>query len=463
MFARRRFLTGAVASSVAIPTLNTFAHTGTPAATSLAPVSADVVTDWLDAQSRLNELGDAAVTAFWQGDTDTLIEMGTPELAAAFASGVDLDEIISGYTHDQIWFAFPEVDGWFFGRFNQEKITGIFYQGSATPWQVVPDDTQSGDVPIGSWIGAIDPEGLKLRIQLDFSGDGDDLAVTLSIPEQLVMKVPMSAVSFRPDIPIGNRLDERIIPMGGSVTGLNEYAEQYAWSEHTLVLQTWWTGTGELSGLTLLPQPSIQVETPAVRIPARLPFDGAWLVVWGGETSFQNYHAAVAQQRYASDILLWQNGSTASAPGETVDDFYAFGQPYLAPVSGTVVTVMDGQEDITPLGPANQNSHPAGNHIVIEIAEGFVFIAHCRNGSILVQEGNEVSAGDVIAQVGNSGNTSEPHVHVHAQTAIDLFDPYAVGIPMVFENVLVNGEPVDSAMPLHGTIMEQNSQKKVRR
>src|SRR5690606_33232648 len=102
--------------------------------------------------------------------------------------------------------------------------------------------------------------------------------------------------------------------------------------------------------------------------------------------------------------------------------------------SGTVVTVLDGLDDIAPQQPGNPGDHAAGNHIVIETDGGFVFLAHCQNGSILVEEGQSVVAGDVVAAVGNSGNTSEPHVHIHAQDVADLYDPLAVGIEILFED-----------------------------
>ena len=191
---------------------------------------------------------------------------------------------------------------------------------------------------------------------------------------------------------------------------------------------------------------------------ARLPFDGAWMVFWGGDTEFQNYHAVVASQRYALDLAIWQDGATAAAPGTENDDSHAFGQPYLAPVDGTIVAVVDGMDDIPPQSiGTNPGDHPAGNHVVIESQGGYVYLAHCQNGSILVQEGDTVSAGDVVAAVGNSGNTSESHVHIHAQTHLDMFDPQVAGIPLVFENTLENGEPVEQLSILHSTIVEHRS------
>lgn len=458
MITRRHLVAGAAALPVAESLSSATAQTATPAASPLAapaPSTNDVLADWLDAQARLAGLGKAASAAFWHADEETLAEMGTPDVAAAFRSGFGIQEELDRHTRDQIQFAFYDVGAWFFGQYSPEKLTGTFIQGSALPWEAVPDDPQSGVVPTGTWTGVIGPAILDLGISLQFEGDADTLQVALSIPSQFLMNAPMEDVVFAPEIPIEEQRDTRVVPAGGDVTILNNYAEQYAWGNHTLNLDSYWTGDGQLAGITILPQATLPEAPGKEPITARLPFYGAWLVVWGGETEFRNYHASHGSQRYASDILLWQDGSTAVTPGTDNEQYHAFGQPYLSPVSGTVVSTLDGLDDITPQQPGNPAEHAAGNHVVIEADGGFIFLAHCQKGSIVVQQGDSVEAGDQVAEIGNSGNTSESHVHIHAQTTDDLYDPAAVGIPLVFENVLVNGESQGTATPLHGTIMEQ--------
>lgn len=460
MLTRRQVLAGAASLPIMFPATGAFAQLATPAATPMvpsAPTSDEVVPAWLDAQAALQELGEEASEAFWSIDTDTLIELGTPEVAAALQAGPGIQDMLDSYTRDQIQFAFHEAGAWFFGQHTPEKISGTFLQGGAIGWEAVPDEPQTGDAPTGSWTGVIGPGMIDLGIKLEFLGDVEVLEVNLSIPTQFLLNHPMSDVVFASEIPIGEMVDTRVIPAGGDVTFVNNYAEQYEWGNHTLSLDSYWTGDEQLAGLNMVPQATLPEEPDQEPIAAQLPFEGAWVVVWGGETEFRNYHAPHGGQRYAADILLWQDGSTAVAPGTDNTHYHAFGQPYLAPVSGTVAIVLDDLEDIAPQGPGNPTDHLAGNHIVIETEGGFVFLAHCMNGSILVQPGDSVQAGDVVAAIGNSGNTSEPHVHIHAQTSWDLFDPEAVGIPIIYENVLVNGELQESTSPLHGTIMEQSS------
>ena len=67
------------------------------------------------------------------------------------------------------------------------------------------------------------------------------------------------------------------------------------------------------------------------------------------------------------------------------------------------------------------------------------YLAHMQRNSVRVAVGDVVKPGDVLGLVGNSGNTSEPHLHIHVQNVADFFDPNAVGLPLEFENYLANG------------------------
>jgi murein DD-endopeptidase MepM/ murein hydrolase activator NlpD len=72
----------------------------------------------------------------------------------------------------------------------------------------------------------------------------------------------------------------------------------------------------------------------------------------------------------------------------------------------------DGLADLTP--PQRDRENVRGNHVVITCGEVDVEIAHLRNGSVAVRAGDAVSSGQRIGAVGNSGNTTEPHLHIHA-------------------------------------------------
>jgi hypothetical protein len=150
------------------------------------------------------------------------------------------------------------------------------------------------------------------------------------------------------------------------------------------------------------------------RIPFRVPLDGPVTVAWGGPTLDENYHAVMPDQRWAYDLLVTRDGMSHQGDGTRLDQFYAYGGEVLAPADGVVLRVEDGEED-APIGQ-RRLLRAFGNHVVLEVApREFLFIAHLQPRSIRAAAGDRVAAGDVIGRVGNSGNSSEPHVHVHLQ------------------------------------------------
>ena len=84
-------------------------------------------------------------------------------------------------------------------------------------------------------------------------------------------------------------------------------------------------------------------------------------------------------------------------------------------------------------------SNPAGNHVVIRVADSqYLLIAHMQPGSLRASGGDIVKTGDAIGLVGNSGNTSEPHIHIHLQDQ-PTFDPGATGLPLSFSSYRADG------------------------
>lgn len=74
-----------------------------------------------------------------------------------------------------------------------------------------------------------------------------------------------------------------------------------------------------------------------------------------------------------------------------------------------------------------------GNMIAIQTdTRFFVVLAHLRQGTLRVKEGQVVSQGDLLAQVGNSGNTTMPHLHLQVQTHVDPWHAKNRSVPFVF-------------------------------
>lgn len=183
------------------------------------------------------------------------------------------------------------------------------------------------------------------------------------------------------------------------------------------------------------------------RVEFRLPLDGPVTVAWGGATPSVNYHAVMPDQRWAYDLLVTMDARTFRGDGARLDDYYAYGQPVRAPAAGVVRAVHDGE----PEGPIGhwQFLGAHGNHVVVEVAPSeFLFIAHLQPGSILVAPGDRIEADQPIGRVGNSGNSSEPHVHLHLQDSATPF--LGEGIPMYFHGYRTGGVEIARGMPTGG-------------
>ena len=196
------------------------------------------------------------------------------------------------------------------------------------------------------------------------------------------------------------------------------------------------------------PSDYLDYETQA---PLRVPFDREVFVFWGGRSVLQNYHAAAPDQRFSYDFLIVEEGSSYQNDGATNEDYYCFGVPVLAPGDGTITASVDGIPDQTP-GEMNPDQ-PMGNHIIIDHGNGeFSFLAHLQEGSVKVAVGDAVTAGDELGACGNSGNSSEAHLHYHLQTTGVPFE--GEGLPAQFETYLADGEEVARGEPVRGQFVK---------
>ena len=202
-----------------------------------------------------------------------------------------------------------------------------------------------------------------------------------------------------------------------------------------------------LAPLTYRAYPSSHAGSPS-RVRFRVPLDGPITVGWGGDTPDVNYHVVAPDQRWAYDLLVAVDGSTYRGEGRECSDYSIYDRPVLAPADGTVRAVVDGEPDM-PIGQLGGGADPGGNHVVLNVAPGeFLFLCHFKPGSLRVKVGDAVVRGQEIARVGNSGNTSEPHLHIHLQ---DTPVPgIAEGIPLEFHGYRTGGRLVDRGMPRGG-------------
>ena len=142
---------------------------------------------------------------------------------------------------------------------------------------------------------------------------------------------------------------------------------------------------------------------------------GSFLIGHGGSTAAANMHYAHPQQRYALDIMKL-NSYFTRASGLYPRDLrrYAiYDAEVSSPCDGAVVSVVDALPDQIPGAVDAKNL--AVNHVVVRCGDANVTLAHLRRGTVAVRAGAKVAKGQLLGRVGNSGNTTEPHLHVHAE------------------------------------------------
>jgi len=125
-------------------------------------------------------------------------------------------------------------------------------------------------------------------------------------------------------------------------------------------------------------------------------------------------------QRYAVDFVLAKQEGTRLKGSDAKDNknYFAYGKDAVAVAKGVVVKVVDGIPENVPGLKSRAvkitNDTLAGNAVILDIGDGYyVTYGHFIPGSLAVKQGDVVAAGQVLGKVGNSGNSSEPHLHLH--------------------------------------------------
>ena len=184
-----------------------------------------------------------------------------------------------------------------------------------------------------------------------------------------------------------------------------------------------------------------------------LPVEGEWFVFWGGDAARLNHHVGVPNQRHAYDLAVWRDGGTHRGAGAANADYWAWGQRIVAPAGGEVVAAVDGLPDNQPLTGAVNATDPAGNHVLIDVGHGeYVLLAHFQQDSVGVEVGDRVEAGQLLGFCGNSGNSSEPHLHVQLQDSPVPLE--GIGLPLAFSDLLIDGARESRAALVQGQFVQ---------
>lgn len=194
--------------------------------------------------------------------------------------------------------------------------------------------------------------------------------------------------------------------------------------------------------------------SPADAVLLDLPFRGRWLARNSPARRVPSHGTDAFGVTYAIDFIAvdsrgrsaprtWRTLLSVEAP----ELFRGFGEPILAPAAGTVVIAHDGEPDhearrsqlaLLPYALSQAErvragvAAIAGNHVVLALGPGgpFVLLAHLRRGSLRVHPDQSLRSGDQLGECGNSGNSTQPHVHV--QVTDSTHWPTAKGLPLAF-------------------------------
>ncbi len=140
-------------------------------------------------------------------------------------------------------------------------------------------------------------------------------------------------------------------------------------------------------------------------------------------------------QRFAIDFMRFdQQGRAQTGDGTRNQDYSSYGQEVLSVADARVLSVIG---DIAENVPGKGRAVPitlataAGNQVSLDIGGGFTaFYAHLQPGSVRVKVGDRVKRGQVLGLVGNSGNSTGPHLHFHIARGASILA--SEGVPFVY-------------------------------
>ncbi|HEX7316263.1 MAG TPA: M23 family metallopeptidase [Pyrinomonadaceae bacterium] len=194
-----------------------------------------------------------------------------------------------------------------------------------------------------------------------------------------------------------------------------------------------------------------------------LPLRGRWWVAGGHFGLEPHSRSHLPSLAYAYDFIqLGDGGKSYRNDGLANEDYYAYGQPVFASAEGRVVTAVGGVAENLPSRTPRRNPEDysptadtpmLGNHVVI-VHEGgeHTFYAHLQP-SLSARAGERVATGQVIGKVGNSGESTEPHLHFHLADGPSVSN--AEGIPVAFDGWKEDAFGIMSAPAGHATVLSR--------
>lgn len=211
-----------------------------------------------------------------------------------------------------------------------------------------------------------------------------------------------------------------------------------------------------LAVLLLIPPGRVDRDPVTVAAPVR----GRWVAINSPGSRVPSHGTRTNGQMYAVDVVHPSNGDSPplirrGLMPDRPEEYSCFGEPVYAIAAGTVTRVVDDHRDHRA-----RNTWPAmivmmtieglvrflggfrslgGNHVIVAHDDGTSSVsAHLRHRSVVVSPGERVEEGQLIARIGNTGNSSEPHLHV--QLMEGATPGVGSGVPMLWRGVTEEGE-----------------------
>ncbi len=185
----------------------------------------------------------------------------------------------------------------------------------------------------------------------------------------------------------------------------------------------------QLGGNVLLLSTLLGFSPDQESVDLQYPLSGERYYIGGGGASpWLNAHRTdqTAANDFALDIVRlnkFGNRAAGIAPDD-LSDYTIYGDTVYSPCTGTVLQAVDSLPDMIPAEMDYDNI--AGNYLIIEHGDNIVVLAHLKQGSLLTSAGETVEAVEPVAQVGNSGYTSQPHLHMHIEKGETLLQGQGV-------------------------------------
>lgn len=172
-----------------------------------------------------------------------------------------------------------------------------------------------------------------------------------------------------------------------------------------------------------------------------IPLKGKWIVANGGTNKENSHSWELITQRYAYDFVIQnEHDKTYINDKENIENYFCFGSPIIASFKGKVVSINNKTRDHKKVGDFSvdwKTNNIAGNYVIIRHPNNeYSFYAHLKKDSILVKVNDIVEKGQKIALCGNSGRSTEPHLHFQIMNNRNFF--FGKSLIIRFENTFTH-------------------------